>query len=36
MVSAPRYWELTLTSPAEVAEALTNFLWETGALGVVE
>ena len=32
----PRYWELTLTVPAGAAEGLTNFLWETGALGVVE
>jgi len=35
-VSSPRYWELTLTVPAGVSEGLTNFLWETGALGVVE
>jgi ribosomal protein L11 methyltransferase len=32
----PRYWELTLTVPAGATEGLTNFLWETGALGVVE
>jgi len=31
-----RYWELTLTAPAGATEGLTNFLWETGALGVVE
>jgi ribosomal protein L11 methyltransferase len=34
--ASPRYWELTLTVPAGAAEGLTNFLWETGALGVVE
>jgi ribosomal protein L11 methyltransferase len=33
---SPRYWELTLTVPVGAAEGLTNFLWETGALGVVE
>ena len=36
MPASPRYWELTLTVPAGAAEGLTNFLWETGALGVVE
>jgi ribosomal protein L11 methyltransferase len=30
------YWELAVLAPEEVAEALTNFLWELGALGVVE
>jgi len=30
------YWELAVPAPDEVAEALTNFLWELGALGVVE
>ena len=35
MRASPRYWELTLTVPADAAEGLTNFLWETGALGVV-
>jgi ribosomal protein L11 methyltransferase len=34
--ASPRYWELTLTVPAGASEGLTNFLWETGALGVVE
>jgi ribosomal protein L11 methyltransferase len=34
--ASPRYWELTLTVPVGAAEGLTNFLWETGALGVVE
>ena len=32
----PRYWELALTVPPAASEGLTNFLWETGALGVVE
>lgn len=36
MRTSPRYWELTLTVPIGAAEGLTNFLWETGALGVVE
>ena len=36
MPAPPRYWELTLTVPAGASEGLTNFLWETGALGVVE
>lgn len=36
MPVAARYWELTLTVPPDAAEGLTNFLWETGALGVVE
>jgi len=31
-----RYWELTLTVPPDAAEGVTNFLWESGALGVVE
>jgi len=30
------YWELVVPAPDDVAEALTNFLWELGALGVVE
>jgi len=30
------YWELAVPAPLEVAEALTNFLWDLGALGVVE
>jgi ribosomal protein L11 methyltransferase len=34
---AVTYWELALALPADdVAEGLTNFLWEQGALGVVE
>lgn len=36
MRASPRYWELTLTAPPGACEGLTNFLWETGALGVVE
>jgi ribosomal protein L11 methyltransferase len=35
-VAGARYWELTLTVPDGAAEGLTNFLWEAGALGVVE
>ncbi len=31
-----RFWELTVPSSAETSDALTNFLWERGALGVVE
>jgi ribosomal protein L11 methyltransferase len=34
--SSARYWELSLTVPPAAAEGLTNFLWESGALGVVE
>ena len=30
------YWELTVPASAACADALTNFLWELGALGVVE
>jgi ribosomal protein L11 methyltransferase len=30
------YWELRLTASEESAEGLTNFLWELGAVGVVE
>lgn len=30
------FWELSVPAPAEIAEGLTNFLWEQGALGVVE
>ena len=31
-----RYWELTVAVPPEASEGLTNFVWELGALGVVE
>jgi ribosomal protein L11 methyltransferase len=30
------FWELTVPTSAETTEGLTNFLWEQGALGVVE
>lgn len=30
------FWELTVPTSPEAAEGLTNFLWEQGALGVVE
>lgn len=30
------FWELTVPVSAEMSEGLTNFLWEQGALGVVE
>jgi ribosomal protein L11 methyltransferase len=30
------FWQLTLPVSPEIADALTNFLWEQGALGVVE
>lgn len=36
MHASARYWELILTVPAGASEGLTNFLWETGAIGVVE
>ena len=31
-----RFWELRVPGTPETVEALTNFLWELGALGVVE
>jgi ribosomal protein L11 methyltransferase len=31
-----RYWELTVAVPQDASEGLTNFVWELGALGVVE
>ena len=31
-----RYWELTVAVPDDASEGLTNFVWELGALGVVE
>jgi len=34
--SGARYWELTVAIPADASEGLTNFVWELGALGVVE
>lgn len=33
---SPRYWELTVGVPEDASEGLTNFVWELGALGVVE
>ena len=30
------FWQLTVPSSAETSDGLTNFLWEQGALGVVE
>ena len=30
------FWELTVPTSPETVEGLTNFLWEQGALGVVE
>ena len=33
---ASRYWELTLPASDDIAEGVTNLLWELGALGVVE
>jgi ribosomal protein L11 methyltransferase len=35
-VPRPSFWELRVPTSPETAEALTNFLWEQGALGVVE
>jgi ribosomal protein L11 methyltransferase len=34
--AASSYWELTIASSDATSEGLTNFLWELGALGVVE
>ena len=30
------FWQLTVPTSTETADGLTNFLWEQGALGVVE
>ena len=30
------FWQLTVPSSTEISDGLTNFLWEQGALGVVE
>jgi ribosomal protein L11 methyltransferase len=30
------FWQLTVTATADITDGLTNFLWEQGALGVVE
>ena len=34
--AANRWWELTIATSADTSEALTNLLWEIGALGVLE
>jgi ribosomal protein L11 methyltransferase len=33
---ASHYWELTVAIPDDASEGLTNFVWELGALGVIE
>jgi len=35
-MSSSRYWELTVEVPSDASEGLTNFVWEQGALGVIE
>jgi len=35
-MSSSRFWELCVTVGPDVTEGLTNFVWELGALGVVE
>jgi ribosomal protein L11 methyltransferase len=35
-MAGSRYWELTVGVPEDASEGLTNFVWELGALGVVE
>ena len=35
-MSSSRYWELRVETPEDASEGLTNFLWELGALGVIE
>jgi ribosomal protein L11 methyltransferase len=35
-MSGSRYWELTLAFPVSASEGVTNFVWELGAVGVVE
>ena len=35
-MSSSRYWELAVDVPPDVSEGLTNFVWELGALGVIE
>ncbi|MGH7334315.1 MAG: 50S ribosomal protein L11 methyltransferase [Candidatus Rokuibacteriota bacterium] len=35
-MSASQYWELRVCAPEDISEGLTNFVWELGALGVVE
>ncbi len=36
VMSDSQYWELQVSAPEEISEGLTNFVWELGALGVVE
>lgn len=33
---SPPYWQLTVPVSEQISEGLTNFVWELGALGVVE
>jgi ribosomal protein L11 methyltransferase len=35
-MSASQYWELRVSVSEDISEGLTNFVWELGALGVVE
>ena len=35
-MSSSRYWELSVPLSPDIAEGLTNLVWELGALGVVE
>jgi ribosomal protein L11 methyltransferase len=35
-MSVSQFWELSVGAPAEISEGLTNFVWELGALGVLE
>jgi ribosomal protein L11 methyltransferase len=35
-MAGSRYWELTVAVPEDASEGLTNFVWELGALGVIE
>ena len=35
-MSASQFWELSIGASEEVSEGLTNFVWELGALGVLE
>src|SRR5207248_1934074 len=36
LTMSSRYWELTVAVPPDASEGLTNFVWELGAVGVVE
>src|SRR6266850_2542018 len=36
LIMSSRYWELTVAVSPDASEGLTNFVWELGALGVVE